>query len=79
MLADFYSKRLNLIVHGLPESEAWETREKSLSIVHDFLTDKLKIDKDVIIIDAHRMKTRTTEESRITRGLLEDRRRRENI
>ena len=70
MLADLYSKRLNLIVHGIPGSTAWETREKSLEIVKSFLKNDLKIEDDINIIDAHRLKTSSSTDNRILRSSI---------
>jgi len=41
-----YSKRFNLLVHGLPENHdsAWETREEKTEIFKTFLAEGLKIE-----------------------------------
>ena len=70
VLADLYSKRLNLIVHGIPGSTAWETRENSLEIVKSFLKNDLKIEKDIDIIDAHRLKTSSSNDTRKLRSSI---------
>ena len=40
-----YSKRLNLLVHGLPESmdSAWETREETIQVFNKFMIEGLRI------------------------------------
>ena len=57
ILNDLYSKRMNMIIHGIEDNLAWETRQLSLEHVKRFLNVALKVeDADKIkIIDAHRM------------------------
>ena len=65
ILADLYSKRYNLIIHGLPETDSNEDRNKSLQVVKNFLKEHLKIDSDITIIDAHRLRSNKTNESKV--------------
>ena len=58
VLAESYDKRLNLLIHGLPESEdAWESSEKCTLLVRDFLKRELKVESadSMFILDAHRL------------------------
>ena len=64
ILSDLYSKRNNLIIYGLPERENNERRDKSRQLVKNFLKDKLKIDQDISILDAHRMGPHVTSEGK---------------
>ena len=64
ILADLYSKKNNLIIHGLPERGENEKRDKSLQLVKSFLTDQLKIHQPIAILDAHRLRARKTNDGR---------------
>ena len=64
ILSDLYNKRNNLIIYGLPERENNERRDKSRQLVNNFLKDKLKIDHDISILDAHRMGTHVTNDGK---------------
>ena len=59
MAKEAYSKRLNLLVHGLPESmdSAWETREETIQVFNKFMIEGLKIQdpSDFKIVDIHRL------------------------
>ena len=53
-----YSKRLNLLVHGLVEDEsvAWEKREETEAISNKFLTEALQLNPgQVKLTDLHRL------------------------
>ena len=54
-----YSKRLNLLVHRLPErmDSAWETREETIQVFNEFMIEGLRIQdpSDVKIVDIHRL------------------------
>ena len=51
-----YSKRLNLLIHGLDESEIWEKKETTLLIFKNFLQEGLNLNlQDTNIIDLHRI------------------------
>ena len=54
-----YSKRLNLLIHGLTEnfSHLWETRDETLKIFNSFLVNGLKIidPSSIHVIDIHRL------------------------
>ena len=60
-----YSKRNNLIIHGLPETDQNEDRNKSLQQVKNFLKAQLKIEHDISIVDAHRLRSSKTKEDRV--------------
>ena len=64
ILSDLYSKKNNLIIHGLPERGENEKRDKSLQLVKSFLTDQLKIHQPIAILDAHRLRARKTNDGR---------------
>ena len=57
LMKELYDKRLNILVHGLEETErVWETKEKSKVIFNSFLKEGLKIEPHVIHpIDVHRL------------------------
>ena len=46
LIKETYDKQLNLLIHGLEESEtnAWETKGQTTKIFHDFLTEGHQID-----------------------------------
>ena len=52
-----YSKRLNLLMHGLTEStNPWENREETVEKYEKFVSDGLKLDPASInIADIHRL------------------------
>ena len=52
---DAYSKRLNILVHGISESSnAWETNEETLNVFNKFMAEGLCLDPSSIkIIDIH--------------------------
>ena len=61
LMKETYDKRLNSLIHGLEESEtnAWETKDQTTKIFHDFLTKGLQIDPTSMnIIDIHRLPQR---------------------
>ena len=57
--SEAYSKRFNLLVHGLPEDSnvAWETRNTTNIIFKKFLSEGLKIEnpEDLPLVDIHRL------------------------
>ena len=56
-----YSKRLNLLIHGIEESleEIWETKQSTLEKFDRFLENGLKISRSQIkVIDIHRLPQR---------------------
>ena len=65
VLADLYSKRNNLIIYGLPETDQIEDRSKSLQLVKNFLKAQLKIEQDISIVDAHRQRSSKNKEDRV--------------
>ena len=65
LLSDHYSKRNNLIIYGLTEQDQIEDRMKSLQLVKNFLKVQLKIDQDISIVDAHRLRSSKSNEDRI--------------
>jgi len=55
---DTYSKRFNLLIHGLKENKdkAWETREEMEEIFLKFLTEGLGLSRnDITLADIHRL------------------------
>ena len=56
---EMYSKRLNILIHGLEEntSSAWETKETTEKMVYNFLNEALGIDnpKTIKFADVHRL------------------------
>ena len=56
---ELYSKRLNVIFHGIDEDPAnvWETRKESEKILKSFLVNQLKIEhgNDIDFSDVHRL------------------------
>ena len=70
-----YSKRLNLLIHGLDEvgSSAWETKTQNLDIFNKFMTDELGLDpKSISLLDIHRLPQRpiVKQGSNITRPIV---------
>ena len=57
-----YEKRMNILIHGLAENftSAWETRETTKSVIHQFMRNGLKIKdtKKIIMADYHRLRQR---------------------
>ena len=69
-----YSKRNNLIIYGLPEQDQTEDRNKSLQLVKKFLKVQLKIDQEIAIVDAHRLRSSKSNDDRtITRSSMKSR------
>ena len=65
------SRRNNLIIHGIPESEDGdETMRDSMKITRDFLRDKCKIREPVAIQRAHRIPTRRTNDVKNPRPMI---------
>ena len=61
LMKETFNKRLNLLIHGLEESEtnAWETKDQTTKIFHDFLTEGLQIDPTSMnIIDIQKLPQR---------------------
>ena len=53
---EVYSKRLNLLIHGLDENEVWEKKETTLLIFKNFVQEGLNLNLlDINIIDIHRL------------------------
>jgi len=68
-----YSKRMNLLIHGLEENGAWETREQTRSILNNFLSEGLKLNPgDISLVDFHRLPQRPIFKSnkQITRPII---------
>ena len=55
-----YSKRLNLLIHGLDETkEAWETKTQTKSTLAKFFRERLDLDLNSIsLVDCHRLPQR---------------------
>jgi len=52
---EMHSKRPNILIYGIEEENAWESREQSEIMVTKFLKDTLNIDQTISISDAHRL------------------------
>ena len=60
-MKESYEKRLNILVHGLRDTDSpWEKREESLTLFHDFMRDGLNIDDltSIAVVDARRLPQR---------------------
>ena len=57
LMREAYEKRLNILIHGLPEKDnAWETREKTRIVFDNFLREGLKLDPSTVNLDdIHRL------------------------
>ena len=58
LIKESYSKRLNLLIHGVQENNdsLWETRDNTIDIFNHFLLEALKLDPTLIsVIDIHRL------------------------
>ena len=52
LMREAYEKRLNILIHGLPEKDnAWETREKTRIVFDNFLREGLKLDPSTVNLD----------------------------
>ena len=72
-LSDLYSKRQNLIIHGIPATDLNEDKTQSLQKVKFFLKNQLKIDREILIVDAHRLKSmKMNDTKRNTRSTTKD-------
>ena len=56
-MQESYDKRLNLFIHGIEESDAWETLEKTKKLIYNFMKDGLLIDDllTICLADYHRL------------------------
>ena len=73
ILSDLYSKRQNLIIHGIPATDLNEDKTQSLQKVKFFLKNQLKIDREILIVDAHRLKSmKMNDTKRNTRSTTKD-------
>ena len=57
-MRESYSKRLNLLIHGLEETESgvWETMAQTQEIYDNFMKQGLKLDPTTIpLVDIHRL------------------------
>ena len=60
VMRESYSKRLNILVHGLKEQGNDETKEQAKALLENFLNEALEITLDSIkIVDLHRLPPRT--------------------
>ena len=73
-LSELYSKKQNLIINGIPESNQNESKEETLQIVKKFLIQQLKINQNITLIDAHRLKAKKFDTNKpATRSTSQDR------
>ena len=55
-MIDLYNKRLELLICGYKDNQAWKTEEQSKAIIDDFLLDALQIDPaEIHLVDGHRL------------------------
>ena len=68
-----YDKRMNLLIHGLNEKSAWETKGETKGVFEDFLKAGFDIDpSSVSLIDIHRLPQRLMVKNgkRIVRSII---------
>jgi len=54
LMRESYSKRLNILVHGLEETDGDENKKETKAIFENFLNDELEIESGSIdIVDLH--------------------------
>ena len=74
LLRELYSKRLNILIHGLIESKkAWETTTQTKTVLTKFFTEGLEIDLNSIpLVDCHRLPQRLIfkQGQRVTRPII---------
>ena len=60
LMRESYSKRLNLLIHGLEETkEAWETKSQTKTTLTKFFSEGLHLDLNSIsLVDCHRLPQR---------------------
>ena len=62
VMKESYEKRLNILIHGLKEdrNSAWETREETLKIIHQFMREDLNVENPsrFVFADYHRLPQR---------------------
>ena len=54
IMKEFYEKRLNIVIHGIPENSdsVWEAPTETLGRIHNFMNDRLKISDPMAIQSA---------------------------
>ena len=56
LMIDLYNKRLNLLIYGFEDNQAWKTKEQSKANIDNFLLEALQIDPAAIhLVDVHRL------------------------
>ena len=56
---EFYDKRMILLIHGLKEKSAWETKNETKSIFEEFSKAGLDLDASAVsLVDIHRLPQR---------------------
>ena len=74
LMRELYSKRLNLLIHGLDETkEAWETKIQTKSMLAKFFHEGLDLDLNSIsLVDCHRLPQRPIfkQGQKITRPII---------
>ena len=72
-MRELYSKRLNILIHGLNESkEAWETTQTK-TVITNFFTEGLEIDLNSLsLVDCHRLPQRPIfkQRQKVTRPII---------
>ena len=73
-MRELYSKRLNILIHGLDESkEAWESTAQTKTVLTKFFTEGLEIDLNSLsLVDCHRLPQRPIfkEVQKVTRPII---------
>ena len=66
ILNDLYSKRQNLILYGIPEKPN-ESKQETFQSVDKFIKEQLKIEKEIKLIDCHRLNQKKNVDDRSKR------------
>ena len=66
ILNDLYSKRQNLILYGIPEKPN-ESKQETFQSVNKFIKEQLKIEKEIKLIDCHRLNQKKNVDDRSKR------------
>ena len=74
LMRESYSKRLNLLIHGLEETkDAWETKSQIKTTLTKFFSEGLELDLNSIsLVDCHRLPQRPAfkQDQKITRPII---------
>ena len=65
IMPESYSKWINLLIHGLEETETKETKKQTKTILDNFVSNALRIElDDTNVFDLHRLSQYPTKNSR---------------